>query len=112
MANDETAEVLKKNGVPSKRIKALGFPVSPVFADSILPELAGTRWREPRRVLYIINTGKKKAGKAIDRLLGVENLQLTICAGRDPELRAQLVERTRDHADQVRVLGWTNQIPN
>ena len=62
-------------------------------------------------MLYIINTGKKKAGKAIDRLLGVENLQLTICAGRDPELRAQLVERTRDHADRVRVLGWTNQIP-
>jgi processive 1,2-diacylglycerol beta-glucosyltransferase len=111
VANDETAEVLKKNGVPSKRIKALGFPVSPVFADSILPELPAPVGDEPRRVLYIINTGKKKAGKAIDRLLGVENLQLTICAGRDPELRAQLVERTRDHADQVRVLGWTNQIP-
>jgi processive 1,2-diacylglycerol beta-glucosyltransferase len=111
VANDETAEVLKKNGVPAKRIKALGFPVSPVFAHSILPELPAPVGDEPRRVLYIINTGKKKAGKAIDRLLGVENLQLTICAGRDPELRAQLVERTRDHADRVRVLGWTNQIP-
>ena len=111
VANDETAEVLKKNGVPAKRIKALGFPVSPVFADSIHSELPAPVGDEPRRVLYIINTGKKKAGKAIDRLLGVENLQLTICAGRDPELRAQLVERTRDHADRVRVLGWTNQIP-
>jgi len=66
---------------------------------------------EPRRVLYIINTGKKKAGKAIDRLLELENVQLTICAGRDPELRAELIERTRDHADRVRVLGWTNLIP-
>jgi UDP-N-acetylglucosamine:LPS N-acetylglucosamine transferase len=111
VANDETAEVLKKNGVAAKQIKALGFPVSPVFADSKLPELPPPVGDEPRRVLYIINTGKKKAGKAIDRLLEVKNVQLTICAGRDPELRAQLTERTRDDADRVRVLGWTNQIP-
>src|SRR5271154_4263449 len=111
VANDETAEVLKKNGVPAKRIKALGFPVSPVFADSILPELPPPVGDEPHRVLYIINTGKKKAGKAVDRLLEVDNVHLTICAGRDPELRAQLIERTRNCADRVRVLGWTNQIP-
>jgi processive 1,2-diacylglycerol beta-glucosyltransferase len=111
VANEETAEVLKKNGVPAKQIKALGFPVSPVFANSTLPELPMPVGDEPRRVLYLINTGKKKAGKAIDRLIDLDNVHLTICAGRDPEFRAQLVERTRDHADRVRVLGWTNQIP-
>ena len=111
VANDETAQVLKKNGVPAKQVKALGFPVSPVFANSDLPELPPPVGDEPRRVLYIINTGKKKAGKAIDRLLEVDNVHLTICAGRDPELRARLVERTRDYADRVHVLGWTNQIP-
>jgi UDP-N-acetylglucosamine:LPS N-acetylglucosamine transferase/predicted metal-dependent phosphoesterase TrpH len=111
VANEETVEVLKKNGVPAKQIKALGFPVSPVFANSTLPELPMPVGDEPRRVLYLINTGKKKAGKAIDRLIDLDNVHLTICAGRDPELRAQLVERTRDHADRVRVLGWTNQIP-
>jgi processive 1,2-diacylglycerol beta-glucosyltransferase len=111
VANEETAEVLKKNGVSAKQIKALGFPVSPVFANSTLPELPLPVGDEPRRVLYLINTGKKKAGKAIDRLIDLNNVQLTICAGRDPELRAQLVERTHEHADRVRVLGWTNQIP-
>src|SRR5471032_2905901 len=111
VANDETAEVLKKNGVPAKQIKALGFPVSPVFANSKLPELPPPVGDEPRRVLYIINTGKKKAGKAIDRLIELDNVHLTITAGRDPELRAQLIDRTRDRADRVRVLGWTNQIP-
>jgi processive 1,2-diacylglycerol beta-glucosyltransferase len=111
VANDETAEVLKKNGVPAKQVKALGFPVSPVFAVSNLAELRPPVGDESRRVLYLINTGKKKAGKAIDRLIDIDNVHLTICAGRDPELRAQLVERTRDYADRVRVLGWTNQIP-
>jgi UDP-N-acetylglucosamine:LPS N-acetylglucosamine transferase len=111
VANDETAEVLKNNGVPAKQVKAIGFPVSPVFANSDLPELPPPIGKEPRRVLYIINTGKKKAGNAIDRLLDLDNVHITICAGRDPALRAQLIERTSNRAERVRVLGWTNQIP-
>ena len=38
-------------------------------------------------------------------------MHLTITVGRDPELRAKLIERTRKHADRVRILGWTNQMP-
>jgi processive 1,2-diacylglycerol beta-glucosyltransferase len=110
VANDATAEVLRKNGVADKLIHTLGFPVSPVFADNpdILPAPAGD---EPRRVLYIINTGKKKAGKSVDRLLELENVHLTVTVGRDAELRARLIERTRDLADRVKVIGWTNQMP-
>jgi processive 1,2-diacylglycerol beta-glucosyltransferase len=110
VANDASADVLIKGGVAEKQIKSLGFPVNPIFADNpdMLPQPTGT---EPRRVLYIINTGKKKAGKAVDRLLDLENVHLTITAGRDPELRAKLTERTRDFGDRVKVLGWTNQMP-
>jgi UDP-N-acetylglucosamine:LPS N-acetylglucosamine transferase len=110
VANDETAEVLKRGGVSDKQIKVLGFPVSPLFAENKndLPAPVG---KEPRRVLYVINTGKKKAGNAIDRLLEIGDVHLTITAGRDPELRAELIERTRDFEDRVKVLGWTNQMP-
>jgi processive 1,2-diacylglycerol beta-glucosyltransferase len=44
-------------------------------------------------------------------LLELDDVHLTITAGRDPDLRAKLIERTRKHADRVRVLGWTNQMP-
>jgi UDP-N-acetylglucosamine:LPS N-acetylglucosamine transferase len=110
VANDATAEVLRKGGVPAKQIKTLGFPVNPAFANppAELPLPVG---REPRRVLYIINTGKKKAGKAIDRLLELDDVHLTITVGRDPQLRAELMERTHRNADRVRVLGWTNRMP-
>jgi UDP-N-acetylglucosamine:LPS N-acetylglucosamine transferase len=110
VANNATAEVLRKGGVPEKQIKTLGFPVNPAFANS-LTELPSPVGREPRRVLYIINTGKKKAGKAIDRLLELDDIHLTVTVGRDPDLRAKLIERTRKHADRVRILGWTNQMP-
>ena len=109
-ANDETAAVLKKGGVAKEQIKILGFPVSPQFAENSdnLPAPIGD---EPRRVLYVINTGKKKAGKAIDRLLEIDDVHLTITAGRDAELRAELIERTREYEGRVKVLGWTNQMP-
>jgi processive 1,2-diacylglycerol beta-glucosyltransferase len=108
--NDATAEVLIKNGVAENQIKVLGFPVSPTFATNTneLPQPIGD---EPRRVLYVINTGKKKAGKAIDRLLEIDDVHLTITAGRDPDLRAKLIERTRDMEHRVKILGWTNQMP-
>lgn len=110
VANDATAEVLIKGGVSENQIKIMGFPVSPEFAQNPneLPPPIGD---EPRRVLYVINTGKKKAGKAIDRLLEIDDVHLTITAGRDPELRAKLIERTRDQAHRVTVLGWTNEMP-
>ena len=110
VANEATADVLIKGGVAHKHIQTLGFPVNPIFAENHaeLPLPVGD---EPRRALYIINTGKKKAGKAIDRLLEIDDVHLTIIAGRDPVLRAKLIERTRDVADRVKVLGWTNQMP-
>jgi processive 1,2-diacylglycerol beta-glucosyltransferase len=110
VANEASAEALRKGGVPEKQIKVLGFPVNPVFAEPVAepPPPVGD---EPRRVLYIINTGKKKAGKAIDRLLELDKVHLTITAGRDAKLRSELIERTRKHSDRVRVFGWTNQIP-
>ncbi|HEY1787225.1 MAG TPA: PHP domain-containing protein [Verrucomicrobiae bacterium] len=110
VANEATAEVLAKGGVSEQQIKVPGFPVSPIFAENST-ELPNPIGDEPRRVLYIINTGKKKAGKAIDRLLEIEDVNLTITAGRDPELRAKLMERTRDQEHRVKILGWTNQMP-
>jgi UDP-N-acetylglucosamine:LPS N-acetylglucosamine transferase len=111
VANDATAEVLRKGGIPSEKIKAFGFPVNLAFAQPPPKSLPLPVGNEPRRVLYVINTGKKKAGKAIDRLLELDNVHLTVTVGRDPELRAKLIERARDHADRVRVVGWTNQMP-
>ncbi len=44
----------------------------------------------PVKILYIINTGKKKSGKAIDRLLEMPRVHLTITVGRDAELKEKL----------------------
>ena len=111
VANEPTAKVLRSAGIETERIKTLGFPVSPVFAQERPAPLSAPRHGDRRKVLYVINTGKAKTGKVIDRLLKIPDLDLTITVGRDASLKAKLTERTREFGGRVHVYGWTNQMP-
>lgn len=112
VANEPTAKVLLDAGVAAKQVRPLGFPVSPIFAreQATSPPTPPGRGN-PARVLYVINTGKAKAGKSLERLLKLDNLNLTITVGRDASLKAKLAERLRDEGERVKVYGWTNQMP-
>jgi UDP-N-acetylglucosamine:LPS N-acetylglucosamine transferase len=111
VANEPTAEVLKAAGVPAAKIRALGFPVSLRFTEEPAQPLRLPVGDEPRKVLYVISTGKKKAGKVIERLLALPDVHLTITCGRDAELKAKIMERTSEFGERAHVLGWTNQMP-
>ena len=110
VANAPTAAVLRAAGVNPARIHALGFPVSPRFASPAAVPFPLTE-SGPIKLLYIINHGKKKCGKVLDRLLENERVYLTITTGRDAELKAELQDRFRDRCERVQVLGWTDQMP-
>jgi UDP-N-acetylglucosamine:LPS N-acetylglucosamine transferase len=111
VANEPTANVLAEAGVSRHRLKALGFPVSPAFAQERPAPLAAPHHGDRRKVLYVINTGKAKTGKSLERLLKVQDLYLTITVGRDASLKAKLAERFREQGRRVSVYGWTNQMP-
>jgi UDP-N-acetylglucosamine:LPS N-acetylglucosamine transferase len=111
VANEPTAKSLTDGGVNPRNIRALGFPVSPSFARDATVEMSPPARGEPLRILYIINTGKAKAGKAIERLLRIKDARLTITVGRDASLKAKLGERFRAEGDRVRLYGWTNSMP-
>ena len=110
VANEPTAAVLRAAGVEAKRIHPLGFPVSPHFAA---PGVGPLPLAENGliKLLYVINHGKKKCGKVLDRLLENRRIRLTITTGRDPELKAELQDRFRDRSERVQMLGWTDQMP-
>ncbi len=111
VSDDETADVLARAGVPTVKVQALGFPVSPRFAQPSLDPPEPPRPGQAFRVLYVINTGKKKAGKAIDRLLEIPEVELTITVGRHSELKEKLARRARKRRNRLHLLGWTNQMP-
>jgi UDP-N-acetylglucosamine:LPS N-acetylglucosamine transferase len=111
VANEPTAKVLLKAGVEPHRVKALGFPVSPIFDQERPTPISVPKDGERFKLLYVINTGKAKAGKALKQLLKIRDVDLTITVGRDASLKAKLTERLRDYSDRVTIHGWTNQMP-
>jgi len=107
VANEQSAGVLRSNGVAAERIKVLGFPVSPKFADFAedrpLPSVNSSR-----RVLYMIHAAKRGAAELV-RMLAKLDLDLTVTIGRDDGLRSDIGTAADDHP--VKIVGWTNELP-
>jgi processive 1,2-diacylglycerol beta-glucosyltransferase len=108
--NDDTAEVMRTAGVPPQSIHATGFPVPPRFADPRPPRPAPGRDFAPR-VLYAINAGKDRAHLAVERLLRLNGLHLTVTVGRDEALRSRLEKVARDAGRTIEIHGWTDRMP-
>lgn len=111
VCDDATAKVLQQAGVEKDSIAALGFPISPQFALTPAHPPQRPKSGTPLRVLYSINTGQKKCGKAVDRILEIPNVELTVTVGRYSELKEKLARRAMEYEGRLHVLGWTNQMP-
>ena len=110
VANDDTANVLRNAGVPEQQIRIFGFPVTYRFAE--IPDnryLNGEK--EPRRVLYLINSGKKEAPALVRRLCERTDIRLTVTVGRDRALRKEIENEVKAAAHSVEILGWSNRMP-
>jgi processive 1,2-diacylglycerol beta-glucosyltransferase len=105
--NEQTAAVLRAAGVPPQKIKIFGFPVNPKFADSTQDRQLPSA-NSKRRVLYMIHAATRGAPELVQRLadLGVD---LTVTIGRADRLRPAIETAAADR--NVKVLGWTTQLP-
>ncbi len=115
MPNEETAAVLRQGGVPAEKVRVLGFPVEPRFAAlDALPPRPDPAGPEGRRVLYMINAGRREVEEVLRLLLGIPEIELTVTVGRDLKMRAT-VERLIGAYDRTRapvqVIGWTREVP-
>jgi processive 1,2-diacylglycerol beta-glucosyltransferase len=105
--NEQSAEVLRGAEVSPEKIKIFGFPVSPKFADSTQDRQLPSANSKPR-VLYMIHAATRGAPELVQRLadLGVD---LTVTIGRADRLRPAIEAAAGDR--NIKVLGWTNQVP-
>jgi len=104
--NEQSAAVVRAGGIAPEKIRTLGFPVSPQFAD--LVEDRQPPSQNDRRVLYVISSGTAKAPELVRKLLDL-NVDLTVTVGRDDKLRSAIEEAIGDH--KVDIIGWTNELP-
>jgi len=110
VANEDTANVLRNAGVPEQQIRVFGFPVTYRFAEMPDDRYGGGE-KGPRRILYLINSGKKEAPALVRRLCKRSDIQLTITVGRDRTLRKEIEGEIRAPVHPVEILGWSNRMP-
>lgn len=110
VTDPDSAAYLHVRGVPAARVHISGFPVALAFADRP-PHLVPPAPAHPRRVLFMINTGRTRALAIARVLLQSPGWRVTITAGRDESLRRELVALAAGAPAQADVLGWTDRIP-
>jgi processive 1,2-diacylglycerol beta-glucosyltransferase len=112
VTDPDSAAYLYAHGVPATKVHVSGFPVSLAFADRppqwLPPEPAAG---PARRVLFMINSGRRHALGIARALLQHRDWHITFTAGRDEPLRRELTELARGAPAPAEVLGWTDRIP-
>jgi processive 1,2-diacylglycerol beta-glucosyltransferase len=113
VANDGVARALTAAGVPEKKIEVFGFPVQFWVRGSdghgtALPTL---RANDRPRILYLINSARKKSPKLLDRLLEHSDWHLTVCVGRDTDLDEMARAKAATAPERMEVIGHTRRIP-
>ncbi|HWY52498.1 MAG TPA: glycosyltransferase [Chthoniobacterales bacterium] len=106
VANEQSAAVVRKGGVPSEKIKVFGFPVNPRFADFTKDRQSPAEVTP--RVLYVINAGTGRAPALVRALLELD-IQLTVTVGRDEKLRRAIEKAAADR--KIDIFGWTDELP-
>ncbi|HEX4639495.1 MAG TPA: glycosyltransferase [Chthoniobacterales bacterium] len=106
VANEQSADVVRAAGVPPEKIKVLGFPISPRFAD--FPKDRQSPAATAPRVLYVINAGTRRAPDLVRKLLQL-NIQLTVTVGRDEKLRRAIESAAGER--KIDIYGWTEEMP-
>ncbi len=106
VTNEETAAVMRAQGVPAEKIRVTGFPVPAFFAEPAA-ERHAPGGEEKGRVLFMVNSGKRIAIEAVERLAALPGIALTVTVGRD----AALERRIRAISPEIAVFGWTKELP-
>ena len=110
--NEPSAKVLHDAGIPSAKVFACGFPVSPWFYElaqtQATPLIAAG---EPKRVLFVVQHGNDSSGAMLDKLLAMPDIELTVVCGSHPKQERSLAMRMERAGKRARVFGWTNRMP-
>jgi processive 1,2-diacylglycerol beta-glucosyltransferase len=107
VTNQAAGRVLAAAGVPETKIEVFGFPVKFRAKDRREKEIAPpdlTAKGRPR-ILYVINSARKKSPKLLDRLLERPDWDVTVCVGRDTDLDEMARAKAATAPERMEVIG-------
>jgi processive 1,2-diacylglycerol beta-glucosyltransferase len=106
VADEQTARVLRGDGVPSHKIHVLGFPVGLAF-ESLQP--APPPSKEGWKAIFFPSGVSEFAAKVLTHVAEIPRLHVTVVTGR----RQQVLQKLREAGlpRHGALLGWTDQMP-
>jgi processive 1,2-diacylglycerol beta-glucosyltransferase len=114
---EETKAHVLGLGIPEEHITVSGIPVDPAFGephdrDAVLAQYA-LRPDAPVILVSAGAAGNTSAKVVVEQLLRLKNdFQAVIVCGRNDRLRREIVALAAPRADNFRVLGFTDQMPD
>ena len=114
VAGEAAAEKLMEAGVPKKKIKVFGFPMSSLSRGNISADSVATAFYnadEPRRILYLLNCARRKAPKLLDRLLEETDWRLTVCLDDAEEIAEIVRAMTGANPERLKIIEGAPNLP-
>lgn len=117
VANEDTAHILRRNSIPSEKIKVLGFPLrlpfyEPVHVTKVRKEFG----LDPRKktILYSVGTGASPKDLEpllyLDKKLDPNKFQMLLIFGKKTDLQEKFNKLPKKKLNYS-VIGWTNRMP-
>jgi len=107
VADELTADVLRRDGIPADKIHVLGFPVTMAF-ESLAPctPPSDGKWK----ALFFPSGTATYAMAVLEQLSKIPNLDVTVVTGRRFKVHAALREAGLPRNGTL--TGWTDQMPS
>ena len=107
-ADEGPAAELKRKHSHAGEIRAGGWPLRPEFVCTEKTE-PKARPGEPFRVLYLVNSRRRKAIRTVEHLLKNRRIRVTAVVGREEELKTDL-KKVFGKEERLEVKGWIKDL--
>ncbi|NDD56819.1 MAG: hypothetical protein EBZ44_03725, partial [Verrucomicrobia bacterium] len=107
-ADEGPAAELKRKNATVGEVRAGGWPVRPEFVCAERSE-PKAKSGEPFRVLYLVNSRRRKAIRTVEHVLKNRRIHVTAVVGREEELKADL-KKVFGKEERFSVKGWIKDL--
>ena len=110
VADEGSAKELRENNSKAKEVVAGGWPVRPTFEPAEEGKKGIAKKGEPFRVLYLINSRRRKAIRTVEKILQLSNVEVTAVVGKEEQLKGELRKAFSKNDGKLEIHGWVKNL--
>ena len=110
VADEGSAKELREKNAKVKEVVAGGWPVRPTFEPAEERKKVVGKNREPFRILYLINSRRRKAIRTVEKILQFPDVEVTAVVGKEEELKGELRKAFPESQGKLEIHGWVKNL--